>query len=316
MSEGSYRHRDDCDAVFGAGWLPIFTRLAEEAGMPVYSGPEALDQLRRRTHEISEFLIIQEESNSIGMDLVARGAKGQVLFCLESPIYTPRFYDALPKLKEQFAHQMLFSGGTDHIAFPSFHSNEILPVTSWDRRRLLCMVSANKHYSTLPVTAFSASLKGALLNQLQDLRYQAIEALSATDQFDLFGHGWPNLIGKSCIDKLGTMSGYKFSLVIENGRYPGYLTEKMIHCFVAGTIPIYLGAPEIKSLVPKEAFIDLAEWGKVNWSELVRQIDSIQADEGLKMIEAGHQFLVSELGQKYNHLNFAVDMLKKVRGEK
>jgi hypothetical protein len=35
----------------------------------------------------------------------------------------------------------------------------------------------------------------------------------------------------------------------------------------------------------------------------------------VEMIEAGRQFLASELGQRHNHLNFAVEMLKRVRGE-
>jgi hypothetical protein len=315
LAGGAYRHQDEADKLFGAGWVPMFVKLAEEAGMPVYSGPEALDQIKRGNHQASDFLVVQEESNSIGMDLISRGAQAQVLFCLESPLYAPRFYDVLPKLKELFRSEVLFTGGTHNIYFPSFHPHEILPVTSWGHRKLLCMVSANKHYSGIREGIYSANYKQALDHQLQDLRYQAIEALSATSQFDLFGHGWPLHIGKPCADKIETMSHYKFSLVIENVKNWGYLTEKMIQCFVAGTIPIYFGAPDAPSLVPKEAFIDLVKWGKIYWAELVRHIDSISPDQGVEMIEAGRQFLASELGQRHNHLNFAVEMLKRVRGE-
>jgi hypothetical protein len=313
--DGGYRVQAECDKLFGAGWVAMFTGLAESAGIPVYSGSEAIDQIRRGTYQASDFLVIQEESNPIGMDLVSRGAEGQVLLCLESPIYAPRFYDVMPKLKELFKFQVLFNHGTHPVYFPSFHPHEILPITSWGHRKLLTMVSANKHYSAIQEGVYSPSYRTALHTQLQDLRYQAIEALAGTGQFDLYGQGWPPAVGKGCSDKIETMSHYKFSLVIENGRYPGYLTEKLIHCFVAGTVPIYLGAPDVTSRVPKEAFIDLQEWGKINWQELVRYIDSLSPEQGEQMIDAGRQFLASELGQRFNHLNFACEMLKRVRGE-
>ena len=43
----------------------------------------------------------------------------------------------------------------------------------------------------------------------------------------------------------------RFSIVVENNRTKGYFTEKIIHCFRSGTIPIYWGDPDIgKSFDP------------------------------------------------------------------
>jgi hypothetical protein len=36
-----------------------------------------------------------------------------------------------------------------------------------------------------------------------------------------------------------------FSVAIENGQYETYYTEKLLDCFATGTIPVYLGAPDI-----------------------------------------------------------------------
>jgi hypothetical protein len=36
-----------------------------------------------------------------------------------------------------------------------------------------------------------------------------------------------------------------FQIVVENGKYDYYFTEKIIDCFVTGTIPIYWGCPSI-----------------------------------------------------------------------
>ena len=42
-----------------------------------------------------------------------------------------------------------------------------------------------------------------------------------------------------------TVERYRFSIVIENDRFPHRFTEKVLNCFAAGTIPIYIGSPTI-----------------------------------------------------------------------
>lgn len=41
------------------------------------------------------------------------------------------------------------------------------------------------------------------------------------------------------------LKDYMFSVAIENAEYDGYFTEKILDCFLCGTIPVYLGAPNI-----------------------------------------------------------------------
>lgn len=43
-------------------------------------------------------------------------------------------------------------------------------------------------------------------------------------------------------DKLAYLRNYKFNICPENVDSPGYVTEKLIEAFAAGTIPIYLGS--------------------------------------------------------------------------
>jgi hypothetical protein len=67
---------------------------------------------------------------------------------------------------------------------------------------------------------------------------------------------YPYYLGK--IDnKLDFLSGHRFSLCCENARLEGYITEKIIHCLFCGTVPLYLGAPDIKNAVQDDLFIDL-----------------------------------------------------------
>jgi hypothetical protein len=46
-------------------------------------------------------------------------------------------------------------------------------------------------------------------------------------------------------DKRPTLEPYQFSIVLENSRHEGYFTEKVVDCFVAKTVPIYWGCPDI-----------------------------------------------------------------------
>ena len=78
----------------------------------------------------------------------------------------------------------------------------------------------------------------------------------------VFSDKWP----RPCENKTETISKYKFAVCFENTSYPGYVTEKIIDCLVAGLIPIYLGAPDISEFVPEEAFIDMRKFN--TWQEL------------------------------------------------
>lgn len=46
-------------------------------------------------------------------------------------------------------------------------------------------------------------------------------------------------------DKREVLEPYMFSIAPENSRHNGYYTEKIIDCFVAKTIPVYWGCPNI-----------------------------------------------------------------------
>jgi len=55
-----------------------------------------------------------------------------------------------------------------------------------------------------------------------------------------------NLMGRAyksvtCVSE--ALSPFSFSIVIENSRYPGYFTEKLIDCMYCRTVPIYWGDP-------------------------------------------------------------------------
>jgi hypothetical protein len=56
--------------------------------------------------------------------------------------------------------------------------------------------------------------------------------------------------------KLTVIGRYHFYLALENSIAPDYVTEKIFDALLAGTVPIYRGAPNFREFVPEGSFID------------------------------------------------------------
>jgi len=73
--------------------------------------------------------------------------------------------------------------------------------------------------------------------------------------------------------KLGVLNSYRYSIVIENGRFDTYFSEKLIDCFVTGTIPIYWGC-SLKGLFDEKGILYFN-----NTDELGEILDNINRGE-------------------------------------
>ncbi len=72
-------------------------------------------------------------------------------------------------------------------------------------------------------------------------------------QVDVYGRGWPKDLPNYrgvCMSKADVLRRYRFALVFENQRQPGYVTEKFLDCLLDGTVPIYWGDPTLESRLP------------------------------------------------------------------
>lgn len=239
----------------------------------------------------------------------------------------------------------IMSGNNFQLNFPNFYKKNINKIKKWNTRAFMVSVVSNKYYrmqfnlSQLkkPKTFArfireqvylrkSKTLGSSIKEELHTKRLEAIEYFGNSDRISLFGPGWKDLsqlppiwrkrlktfILKSnpgtCIDKIKTMSNYKFAICFENVSYPGYVTEKIIDCFVAGVIPIYLGAPDIVKFIPDDSFIDMRSFD--TWSDLDKYLNKITEEKAIKMISKGRDFLNSEDGKLYSHEGFAENIIK------
>jgi len=60
--------------------------------------------------------------------------------------------------------------------------------------------------------------------------------------------------------KIDFLSSRKFNICFEPYKYPGYTTEKIVHAFYAGTIPIYWGNELVTSDFNNDSFINVHDF--------------------------------------------------------
>jgi hypothetical protein len=87
------------------------------------------------------------------------------------------------------------------------------------------------------------------------------------DQLDWFGRG----VREIGTNKLSALAAYKYHIVLENGRWPHYWTEKLLDAYMANAFPLYWGAPNIATYFDQRSFAT---------------IDPGRPDETIRVIEA------------------------------
>jgi hypothetical protein len=75
--------------------------------------------------------------------------------------------------------------------------------------------------------------------------------------------GFSSNLNEQWHNKADALNDYMFSVVIENGSYDGYYTEKITDAFATGTIPIYHGSPSIGDTFNTDGIIFLDDDFKI-----------------------------------------------------
>lgn len=216
----------------------------------------------------------------------------------------------------------------------------------WDSRQFLTLINSNKRAFGWPAPIFDIrhprfsayKLREAwkanrarrgndwLSTELYVDRLESIRHFGTTEGFDLYGRGWSEptsgadavtraAIQRSyrgeipALDKLEVLERHKFCLCFENCAFPGYITEKIFDCLVAGTIPVYLGAPDIAEYVPADTYIDFREFA--GYAELEGYLRNMSASAAGAYREAARAFLSSAVAVRFTeeHLVARVESL-------
>lgn len=225
------------------------------------------------------------------------------------------------------------------------------PILPWMQRKFMVAVIGNKYVAASCCPSLSAPMEwvwwllkkatqwrsGLVASrrfpvkqvQLQDVRLEIIAFFMERGLLDLYGTRWNRLRNlpprwqrrlrpifrtyppQSCENKLETIRSYRYGLCFENAQFPGYVTEKLIDCLVAGVIPLYMGAPDIGQYIPAGCFVDLRKYS--SWADLLEYLQAMPEEDAMTMIACGREFLESDKGRSYSYEGFAEFMANIVR---
>ena len=97
-------------------------------------------------------------------------------------------------------------------------------------------------------------------------------SLNNTDKLKVIDESIEN----SWAAKLQFMRDYKFTIAFENQSIEGYITEKIWHAYLSGTIPIYWGSPNIVKFFNPESFVNCHDYG--SFAEVIDRVKEIDND--------------------------------------
>lgn len=250
-------------------------------------------------------------------------SKVNFLFLWESKLISPQIYDL--RLHQKFNKIFTFCDElVDNKKYFKMNYAYLIPTEiskATARKQKLCTLIAGNKMVNHPLELYSK-------------RIEAIRWFEKhhQDEFDLYGRGWsipsnsllrrvynrlpvlrkmilklfpqsyPSYRGELA-EKIPVLENYKFAICYENARdIPGYITEKIFHCFFAGCVPIYWGANNITDYVPEKCFIDKRKYG--TYEELYEYISKMPDVEYLTYLTNIEEYLNSDQIQQFSALHF------------
>ena len=239
-----------------------------------------------------------------------------------------RIYTTSPISCINEIYKMKYGFDTLLFSYPQSYSNIIECYWGIDKRKFLVMVNSYR-YSRL------------INNEFYSERIKALKFFFKKKNIDLYGDDWDKLSQNIIIsllnailwgikwqslirvkdfmnslsfrkelkstkyssNKYETLSQYKFALCYESMGIKGFISEKIFECFFVGTIPVFLGAPDIHRYIPENTFIDRRNFK--NYDELYLFLINLKEDEREEYRANIKNFLTSDYFKVFSKENFA-----------
>lgn len=160
----------------------------------------------------------------------------------------------------------------------------------FESRKLLCMMQSGKA-SNHPKSLYETRVDAILWFQN-----------NAPSDFDLYGPHWNTKVltcAKGQVEnKIATYKNFRFTLTIENCMSTGYISEKIQDAFIAGIVPIYLGAPNITNHIPKNCFIHLDQFN--SWDHLYKYLREMDHSLYCEYLDNINKFIESDKSYQFS----------------
>lgn len=230
----------------------------------------------------------------------------RILVTWEPPAVIPHNIDVKDHAKfahictwhDNFAYQQRYHKINYMVRRPMV--DELIP---FSKRLFCCLINKNINRT------YKTSLTGAR-KKIIDFFHR-----NHSQQCALYGTGWNTYgyMNKGPIKgrdwrntKINILKTYRFCICYENCAEPGYITEKIFDCFRAGTVPIYLGAPNITNYIPKSCFIDMRDFASPE--QLYTYLSRIDEKTFMEYINAIRTYLTSALSDVFTEKAYVKTM--------
>ncbi len=309
--------------------LPIYelVKMCDSLGIKCVTPDVVLS--KEITQGDQELLLISHLVNNRTTNLISRGAKPFLLLCQESPMIATRFYTNFRNLSKPFAYTLAFSGmkkrahvKTNFIPlhFPVYFDTRATPTIPFSEKKLIALIAGNKSAPAWKAVLMKLFF-GTKVKLIYPVRKKFVTGLASKKVIDLYGKGWDTDSNESvravykglvpADGKLETLSKYKFTLCFENAIFPGYVTEKLFDALLAGSVPVYLGDPDIFESIPKNIFVDAREFTDVD--SLHRYLSNMSKDIYEQYRKAGEEFLTSSAFDKFSYETFIEKVINLIK---
>ncbi len=256
-------------------------------------------------------------------------SKKSYLMIFESELIRPDNWDLNKhkNFKKIFTWHDQFVDRDKYLKFYFPNKIRLTPAETQKRLKFLTLISGNKTCRH-PLELYS--------KRLETIRWFE---KNHPEEFDYYGIGWeyqmsiwwqkvfnrlrlldfipkspsPSYRGKAD-SKFRTLKDYQFSICYENGKdVDGYITEKIIDCFVSGNIPVYWGPNNIDSHIPNNTFIDRRSFA--NHAELYSHLKEMSLETIQSYQDNIVKFLESDKGHKFSNECFVEIITKGLLSE-
>lgn len=131
----------------------------------------------------------------------------------------------------------------------------------------------------IPKTKFCATV---VSNARGDVRTRFFDRLHTIKPIDSYGK-WRNTMGYLLPYgdeyKCDTLTPYKFVMCFENTIQSHYMTEKLLHAYTCGAIPVYGGASIAPAILNPKAFLYLEEPTEAAMDALIEKMLALDQDD-------------------------------------
>ncbi len=244
--------------------------------------------------------------------------QGVALF--EPPLVKPDDYRNVERLAGDFAHVFLHNTEEDGYRCVDPALRKKLRRLDWTNRNYLSTPNETPDSRRINRVALiaGAHFRRAAADNGYGIRLAAINDRGLGGPLDLFGRGWGRLQPRSPLrsawwalklrrhamavgapeSKTEIYSSYDFAFCVENMRMSGYITEKIFDALFCGCIPIYWGAPDIKSFISADCFVDMDEFGGP--AGAIDQCVAMTPEDRTAYRQAIRRFLASSAFERFN----------------